>query len=319
MSKLLRLKAWLTLDEAVSHISTVLGEPATVADLYRFALDGHLTLSVDFVNHANARKGKWVKTEEVQFYLIETDILTGEKLENPISMPLNHELFVSDDNWIALEKPVEYISGVWDLAMVGAETLDIEHLYQQSTSGLEVTLVAIDGTFVKQGDVICQLQTDYDDNEYQTGSRAQRKDIDRYIIDEKLSDEEAKKIVDKYKEDRKKYLEDRKDTPRENLFYPSGGLGEHDYVLVVRTEEITRFIQSLEGLSETEKPLSSKERNSLLVLIGALCKEVDIDPGQRGVAASLVAMTENLGAPLTDDTIRKILKQIPDAIELRNK
>ena len=203
--------------------------------------------------------------------------------------------------------------------MVGAEILDIEHLYQQSTSGLEVTLVAIDGTFVKQGDVICQLQTDYDDNEYQTGSRAQRKDIDRYIIDEKLSDEEAKKIVDKYKEDRKKYLEDRKDTPRENLFYPSGGLGEHDYVLVVRTEEITRFIQSLEGLSETEKPLSSKERNSLLVLIGALCKEVDIDPGQRGVAASLVAMTENLGAPLTDDTIRKILKQIPDAIELRNK
>ncbi|MEL0325095.1 MAG: hypothetical protein VXA00_12125, partial [Rhodospirillales bacterium] len=143
--------------------------------------------------------------------------------------------------------------------------------------------------------------------------------IDRYIIDEKLSDEEAKKIIDKYKEDRKKYLEDRKDTPRENLFYPSGGLGEHDYVLVIRTEEITRFIQSLEGLSETEKPLTSKERNSLLVLIGALCKEVDVDPGQRGVAASLVAMTEKLGAPLTDDTIRKILKQIPDAVALRNR
>ena len=85
------------------------------------------------------------------------------------------------------------ISGVWDLAMVGAETLDIEHLYQQSTSGLEVTLVAIDGAFVMKGDVICQLQTDYDDNEFQTGSSAQKKDIERYIIEEKLSDEEAKK------------------------------------------------------------------------------------------------------------------------------
>ena len=319
MSKLFKLKAWLTLDEAVNHISTVLGESATEADLFRFALDGHLTLSVNFVNRAKARKGKWVNTSDVQFYLIENDILTGEKLENPISMPLNHELFVSDDNWIALEKPVVSISGVWDLAMVGAETLDIEHLYQQSTSGLEVTLVAIDGAFVMKGDVICQLQTDYDDNEFQTGSSAQKKDIERYIIEEKLSDEEAKKVRNKYQEDREKYLEKRKSTPRENLFYPSGGLDEHDHILVVRTEEITRFIQSLEDSPAIEKPLTSKERNSLLVLIGALCKENGIDPKKRGIAAALVAMTENLGAPLTDDTVRKILNQIEDAISLRNK
>jgi hypothetical protein len=319
MSKLFKLKAWLTLEEAVNHISTVLGESATEADLFRFALDGHLTLSVNFVNRAKARKGKWVNTSDVQFYLIENDILTGEKLENPISMPLNHELFVSDDNWIALEKPVVSISGVWDLAMVGAETLDIEHLYQQSTSGLEVTLVAIDGAFVMKGDVICQLQTDYDDNEFQTGSSAQKKDIERYIIEEKLSDEEAKKVRNKYQEDREKYLEKRKSTPRENLFYPSGGLDEHDHILVVRTEEITRFIQSLEDSPAIEKPLTSKERNSLLVLIGALCKENGIDPKKRGIAAALVAMTENLGAPLTDDTVRKILNQIEDAISLRNK
>jgi hypothetical protein len=319
MSKLFKLKAWLTLDEAVNHISTVLGESATEADLLRFALDGHLTLSVNFVNRAKARKGKWVKTSDVQFYLIENDILTGEKLENPISMPLNHELFVSEDNWIALQKPVESISGVWDLAMVGGEKLDIEHLYQQSTSGLKVTLVALDGAFVKKGDVICQLQTDYDDNEFQTGSRAQKKDVERYIIEEKLSDEEAKKVRNKYQEDREKYLEKRKSTLQENLFYPSGGLGEHDYVLVVRTEEITRFIQSLEDSPANEKPLTSKERNSLLVLIGALCKENGIDPKKRGIAAALVAMTENLGAPLTDDTVRKILNQIENAVSLRNK
>ncbi len=319
MSKLFKLKAWLTLDEAVNHISTVLGESATEADLFRFALDGHLTLSVNFVNHAKARKGKWVNTSDVQFYLIENDPLSGEKLENPISVPLNHELLVSEDNWIALEKPVESISGVWDLAMVGAESLDIEHLYQQSTSGLEVTLVAIDGAFVKKGDVICQLQTDYDDNEFQTGSSAQKKVLERNIIEAKLSDEEANKIRNKYQEDRKKYLEKRENTPRENLFYPSGGLGEHDYVLVIRTEEITRFIQSLEDSPAIEKPLTSKERNSLLILIGALCKENGIDPNKRGIASALVAMTENLGAPLTDDTVRKILNQIENAVSLRNK
>ncbi|MEK9986011.1 MAG: hypothetical protein VXB01_09145 [Opitutae bacterium] len=319
MSKLFKLKAWLTLDEAVNHISTVLGESATETDLLRFALDGHLTLSVNFVNHAQVCKGKWVKTDDVQFYQIEKDLFTGEKLEKPISMPLNNELFVSDDNWIALEKPVVSISGVWDLAMVGAETLDIEHLYQQSTSGLEVTLVAIDGAFVKKGDVICQLQTDFDDNEFQTGSRAEKKDLERQIFEEKLSDEEAKELRNKHQKDRAEYLEKRKNTPRENLFYPSGGLGEHDYVLVVRTEEITRFIQSLEDSPAIEKPLASKERNSLLVLIGALCKENGIDPKERGIAAAMVAMTENLGAPLTDDTVRKILNQIENAVSLRNK
>ena len=38
MSKLLKLKEWLTLDEAVNHFSNVLGEPITLADLYRLAL-----------------------------------------------------------------------------------------------------------------------------------------------------------------------------------------------------------------------------------------------------------------------------------------
>ena len=123
----------------------------------------------------------------------------------------------------------------------------------------------------------------------------------------------------KFKADREEYLEERKEKPRESNYFPSGGLAEHDYVLVVRTNEITRFIRALEDVPTDEKALVSKERNSLLVLIGALCKELGIDPKQRGIATSLVAMTEILGAPLTDDTIRKILKQIEDAVSARNK
>lgn len=319
MSKLFKLKEWLTLEEAVLHISNVLGEPATIADLYRFALDGHLTLSVDFVNHAYARKGKWVKTEQIEFELVEIDIFTGKKLDEPFSIPKNYELHVSGDDWIFLEKPIRSISGVWDLTMIGAEKLDIEHYYQQLTSGLEVTLVAIDGVFVQQGDVVCQLQTDFDDNEFQKGSKAQEKDMERYIVDKKLSKIEAQKVKAKFKEERDKYLEDRKGQPRENNYYPSGGLGDHDFVLVIRTQEITRFIQSLGDVPPSEKPLTSKERNSLLVLIGALCKEVKIDPSKRGVVTSLVTMTESLGAPLSDDTVRKIVKQIEEAVSLRNK
>ncbi len=319
MSQLFKLREWLTLDEAAAHISNVLGEPATIADLYRFALDGHLTLSVDFVNYAEARKGKLVKTEEVAFDFIECSIVTKEKLFKPFWMPRNYEIRVSDDDWIALEKPVITIKGVWDLPMIGAEKLDIEHDYQQLTSGLEVTLVAIDGTFVQKGDVVCQLQTDFDDNECLQGSKAQQKVMESHITIHEVNKDEANKLREKFKADRKKYLKERKIKPKEDNYFPSGGLAEHDNSLVIRTKEITRFIQSLEDTPASEKPLTSKERNSLLVLIGALCKEVDIDPNKRGVTASLVAMTEVLGAPLSDDTVRKVLSQIENAIDSRSK
>lgn len=319
MSKLFKLKEWLTVEEAAAHISTVLGEQASVADLYRFALDGHLTLSVDFVNHTYASAGKWVKTEDVQFELLEYMPMTGEKLSVPLQMPTKNEIRVSEDDWLAIERPVVSIEGVWDLTMVGAERLDIEHQYQQLTSGLEVTLNALDGVFVKQADVVCQLQTDFDDNEYQEGSKAQLKDMESFITTHELSKDEEKKLRANFKAERDEYLEERRGRPMESNYFPSGGLDEHDHVLVVRTKEVTRFIQSLEDTPAEEKPLTSNERISLLVLIGALCKEVKVDPAQRGVAASLVAMTEILGAPLTDDTVRKILNQIEKAVSARNK
>jgi hypothetical protein len=319
MSKLFKLKEWLTLEEATNHIANLLGEPVTLADLYRLSLDGHLTLSVNFVNGAEARLGKMVKYEDVQFYLVENDFLTKEKLEIPISLPINNEIRVADDDWILLDKKVVTIRNVWDLTMLGSEAIDIEFYYQQMTSGLEVTLVGLEGVFLKKDDVIAQLQTDFDDNEFQMGSKANKIDVERFILENGISEDKAKVLWDDYKTNRVKYLKERESKKREDNYFPSGGLGEHDYVFVIRTNELNRFIKSLEDTPSEEKALTSKERNSLLVLIGALCKEVNIDPKQRGVAASLVAMTELVGAPLTDDTIRKILSQIEPAIDSRSK
>ncbi|MDH5561348.1 MAG: hypothetical protein OEY59_10905 [Deltaproteobacteria bacterium] len=318
MSKLFKLKKWLTLDEAASHISNVLGEPATVADLYRFALDGHLTLSVDFVNHAKAKKGKWVKSEQVEFITWEHNIFTGEKLDIPHAYSKNNEIQVSEDDWIKLEQSVVSISGIWDLTMVGAEKLDIEHNYQQLTSVIAVTLVALEGVFVQQGDVVCQLQDRLGDNDYSEVSKDLQEGMERHITTNNLSDSEAKKLREKFNADREKYLENKKNKSKESDYYPAGGLPD-DCVLVVRTKEITRFIQSLEETPEASKPLTSKERNSLLVLIGAMSKALDVDLNERGIASYFVKLTEELGAPLTDDTIRKILNQIENAVDLRTK
>lgn len=48
MSKLLELKKWLTVPAAAERLSTILEDKVTEADVFRLALDGHLTLSAYF-------------------------------------------------------------------------------------------------------------------------------------------------------------------------------------------------------------------------------------------------------------------------------
>lgn len=262
MSKLLKLKEWLTLDEAAKHISSAVGERATAADLYRFALDGHLILSVNFVNEAYARKGSFVKSEDVEFVEITAENspflyefcsdLSNKFAKNEadkkelLTRPANAEIKISSDYWISLEEEVKSIEGIWDLSMIGSEVLDIEHFYQQLTSGLEVTLINIDGTFVQNGETICQLQTDFDDNEFQPFSLAQKRDLENHIKTSDMSDEEAKQLKTQFDEGRAKYLSERAPGLHSSNFFPSGGLAAHDYVLVIRTNELERFLQLLE-------------------------------------------------------------------------
>ena len=322
MSKLFKLKKWLTLEETANHISSVLGELVTKADLYRLALDGYLTLSANFVNGAQARLGKRVMINEVKFDLITRGFITGEELDIPIRMPTKGELRIDDSpdsDFLLFGDKVSSIRGVWDLTMLGSEAIDIEFYYQQVTSGLEVKLVSLEGVFLEKDRVVANLQSDFDNNEYQQGSKAAKQKLEQYIASNKLTDDEIKKLRDQYKAERKEYLGDKREFERVPRYYPSGGLDEHDYILVVKTKEVTRFIQSLEDTPPEAKPLTSKERNSLLVLLGAVCKHSNIELSQRGIATSLVVMTELIGAPLTDDTIRKILSQIEPAIESRSK
>jgi len=319
MSKLYSLREWLTLEEATSYLSTMLGEEISKADLYRLALDGYLKLSVDFVNHASARKGRWVKTKDIEFVTIEKNTLLEGLVEIPYKVPKNCELNVYEDDWISLDTKVISIQGVWDLPMIGNEKLDIEHFYQQHTSGLEVTLTGINGAFVEKDEVICQLQTSYEKNEYQPGSKANKKILLEHIAANKLSKTEAKELLDKYSNDREKYLENRRNKPSEEDYYPSGGLDEHDYILVVRSSELANFVQSIETPSTNKKPMTSREKNTLLVLIAALCKEAKIDYTIRGVATAIKHLTETQGTPISEDTIRNVLKQLHSAVEQRRK
>ena len=70
---------------------------------------------------------------------------------------------------------------------------------------------------------------------------------------------------------------------------------------------------------KVDKHLTTTERNTLLTIIAGLCDYSAIIPTERGSASQIAKMTEEVGAPVTDDTIRKMLTKIPDALESRKK
>jgi hypothetical protein len=225
-------------------------------------------------------------------------------------------LHVDGERYIDIDDDVTTIKGIWDLSMIGAEQIDIEYQYQQITGGPEVTLQTMDGAFVERTDgTVFQLQTDFDDNEYQAGSTAQLEALRRRITNNNIEQAEAQKLLDKHKQDRKEFLERRASNHNANNYFPAGGLPE-DGVLVVRTEALQCFEQSINDSQQSlDKPLLTTERNTLLTIIAALCDHTRINYKERGTAAQIARMTQKIGAPVSDDAIREALKKISNTLE----
>ena len=179
MKKLYKLREWLTIEETAEHLSMMLGEPVKIEHIYRFALDGHLRLSVNFVNGTQGNLGKIVGEDEVQWKEFPNGMPLTESEGKPCKLMMSLE--IDEDRYINLERKVESIRGIWDLMMLGAEHLDIEHAYQQLTGGPEITLTCLEGAFVEQDDVVCRLLESFDDNEFQEGSKAAKIKIEEAI------------------------------------------------------------------------------------------------------------------------------------------
>jgi len=316
--KLFKLKKWLTVPETARHLSIVFGEEVCEADVLRLALDGHLKLSVNFVNHARARRGTVIP-------LIEAKTVPGpitKEGEDPYQVVLAINLNGRD--FLELEKKIVTLDGVWDLPMIGNEQLDIEHEYQNLTGGPAVTLQGLDGAFVRgQDGQLCQLQESFDENEYQSGSEAHLRKLKAHMACENMEPSKAQELLSKHKEERKNFLEKRKakmDAGKNSEnYYPAGGL-PHDSVLVVRTDALREFEGSINDTPMTaERPLTTTERNTLLIVIAALCDHSAIKHQERGAAIQIAKLTEEVGAPVSDDTVRKALAKIPDALEARMK
>ena len=208
-SKLFRLKEWVLVSDAAKYLSAIFKEDVCEADVLRLALDGHLKLSIDFIGHADARCGKIISCEEVEWAegIFEIQLPTRKVggtedrlAELDIKTPMGsfqHGIRLDDERFLNLSENIICLDGVWDLPMIGNERLDVEFKYQQLTNGPEVELLDLMGTFVERRDgSMCQLQVEFDQKE--------------------LSGQ----------------------------FYPAGGL-PHDGVLVVRTKALSDLQQQI--------------------------------------------------------------------------
>lgn len=87
--------------------------------------------------------------------------------------------------------------------------------------------------------------------------------------------------------------------------------------VVVMTE--SSIIKANQEKISSKVELSTTERNSLLTIIAALCDYSALDHQQRGVANRISELTQAIGAAVSDDTVRRWLKLIPEALESRQK
>lgn len=234
MSKLFKLKEWLTIPATARHLSHLLDDVVEEADILQMALDGHLRLSVNFPNRAKAKLGRVIPYKDVpRRELPDLDgkgvkkYAAGYLLDEKMDVSLINE----DTPFICFDDAVVSIDGTWDLAMMANERIDIEYELHQIIGGPCVTMTNLEGTFLNRPDgTWASLQDRFEDQKY----------IDKGGKSNTIKGE----------------------------YFPAGGLG-NDCIKVVRTTELTALQAKIDGRTEN-KPLGNRERNSMLRTIAGL-------------------------------------------------
>lgn len=321
MKKLAKLKEWLTIDDAAKFLSISLAEDVERKDVLQLGLDGHLTLSVYFVNHARARFATDMEAKDAPVFVVD-DIFGGkgiprrfEEFESLSAIPAEVKKLVDSRECVIGVAGDEYqaadgstrvlvtekaerlrtLSGSWDLTMIGAERLDIEHEVQQLTGGPEVTLNVMAGVVLRSGEQFAILYEQFDRET------------------NKFDHETTKLDIETLKQWAKKAGE--KSGPNDlSNWFPAGGLAVVDHVLVVRTERLTALIDGLSGTNEGLGGQESRMSDPRLKVLAALIEHAGINWSEaRGQAAELQRFVEKtLYGPVSADVCESIVKAIKD-------
>jgi len=339
MRNLFQLKKHLTILDASRHLTNILKDDVTEADVLELALDGHLKVSVNFVNYVHVRRGEFTGYENGSWCLLTQKMKSTLSANHPkydrdrhnhlsISYfppsdnlkewPYKKNLDAHDDLYITLNKEVTTITGTWDLLLIGNERKYIENSIQQLRNGSLVTIERLEGVFLEKDGDIYQLQEHIHKNKKQFGAMAQlKKNIAFHFKNNKINEEDAEKLLNQYMVAKQELNSDIFDDPS-NGYFPAPSL-PMDCTLVVRTEELQNFLKLVTESSVLDKPLATSHHTTLLTIIAALCDYSNIEHQMRGASGQISKMTDEIDASVTDETILAILKKIPEALERRMK
>ncbi|MCG8037114.1 MAG: hypothetical protein JAZ19_08750 [Candidatus Thiodiazotropha taylori] len=339
IKKLFKLKEWLTIDDASKYLSILFDGPVTKADVLQLGLDGHIDLSINIVNTATGRVGNIVPRNNAKLNIVDCAASTPlpriikkgilnsdlnklpENIKNGLdrgtlkAIPMG--MVINKNDVLEYTDEIVRITGIWDLPMIGGETHFVLQKYQALTDGPDLTLSCLEGAFLKssEGKLIC-IHDKFEDDIFQSRPMSLWGKIKNQLLYINiLSNSNITDNDDGIKEDSNTAVT----KPNTKDYYPTGEL-PNDSVLVVRANALREFEQrQINSAAPKQKALKTNERNSLLTIIAALCNHTNIDPDGRGVAVHIAKMTEKIGAPVSDDTVRRVLEKIPDAIESRIK
>ncbi|MCG9658189.1 hypothetical protein [Vibrio mediterranei] len=141
MSKLLKLKKFLTVEEAGKYLSSVLEEAVSVPDIYGFALDRHLTLSVKFNSVIEMSPGFEFEESKLPYNANETNsFVTG----------LGRRVFFEDSVMIG--------EGIFDLSMLGSEFMEVDALHKKSLGEIAWESSTIESIILKRNSFFYKLK-----------------------------------------------------------------------------------------------------------------------------------------------------------------
>jgi hypothetical protein len=326
MKKLLNLKKWLTVADAARHLGILFGEDVSEADVLRLALDGHLTLSVYFVNGARGRCGPAVRAEDSKCTIPEENLDDGTLL---IVRPSDHEIKVF---WYSPDDPRVDSRLREDAPEAGRHDDGWTHLtgspWEHEGDGEpKVLSYSLHGLPLGDGRVLeCARATARLDGVWDlTMLGHERLEIEqRYQfltegpeVDMSFQDSPLDHPIVSREDGTFCQLHEPRDASK--YYYPAGGLPA-DSVLVVRTSALHDFEARISAPDQrTEKPLERRERTTLLVMIAALAELAKIDVAKpSGAAVAIESQTVRMGARVAARTIENHLKFIPDALEGRS-
>jgi len=93
-----------------------------------------------------------------------------------------------------------------------------------------------------------------------------------------------------------------------------------NHLLLIERDSFNAWAKQFADIQEIEKPLSTKELNTVLVIIAALCKVVGYDHTKASKTAGLIQSTAaQMGVSIGETTIEGYLKKIPNALGTRMK